>query len=164
MISQFSSKCHTSLCIVNNLQQYIFNSCIQSFGHYVFCIWHKSTIYCSYFCLYAQLCLIPRDPMNCSPPGFSLHEIFQTRTLEWVAISYSRGSSLPREWTHIPCISCNIRWIIDQCTTWKAHFALDNYLLKHLKMRKKYIFIFTFILIIIRILYNLFVDPNFCLA
>ena len=33
--------------------------------------------------------------MNCSLPGFSFHEIFQTRIVEWVAISFSRGSSNP---------------------------------------------------------------------
>ena len=33
------------------------------------------------------------DPMDCSPPGSSVHEIFQARILEWVAISFSRGSS-----------------------------------------------------------------------
>ena len=42
------------------------------------------------------------DPMNCSPPGSSVHRIFQARTLEWVAISSSRGSSWPRDPT---CIS-----------------------------------------------------------
>ena len=41
--------------------------------------------------------------MDCSLAGFSVHEISQTRILEWVAISYSRGSSQPRNWT---CISC----------------------------------------------------------
>ena len=38
-------------------------------------------------------------PWNCSPPGFSAHGIFQARILEWVAISFSRGSSQPRIWT-----------------------------------------------------------------
>ena len=33
------------------------------------------------------------DPMDCSPPGFSVHGIVQARILEWVAISFSRGSS-----------------------------------------------------------------------
>ena len=33
------------------------------------------------------------DPMDCSPPGPSVHGIFQPRVLEWVAISFSRGSS-----------------------------------------------------------------------
>ena len=39
-------------------------------------------------------------------PGSSVHGIFQARILEWVAISSSRGSSLPKDRTHIYCISC----------------------------------------------------------
>ena len=46
-----------------------------------------------------QLCLTLCDPMNCSPPGSSVHGILQARILEWVAISFSRGSSRPRDWT-----------------------------------------------------------------
>ena len=42
------------------------------------------------------------DPMDCSLPGSSVHGILQTRILEWVAISSSRGSSPPRDWT---CVS-----------------------------------------------------------
>ena len=37
----------------------------------------------------AQSCLIPIDPMDCSPPGSSIHGIFQARILEWVAIAFS---------------------------------------------------------------------------
>ena len=37
------------------------------------------------------------DPMDCSPPGSSVRRIFQARILEWVAMSFSRGSSHPRE-------------------------------------------------------------------
>ena len=37
--------------------------------------------------MFAQLCPILRDPMDCSPPGSSVHGIFQARILEWVAIS-----------------------------------------------------------------------------
>ena len=37
------------------------------------------------------------NPMDCSLPGFSVHGIFQARVLEWVAISFSRGSSGPRD-------------------------------------------------------------------
>ena len=44
------------------------------------------------------------NPMDCSLPISSVHGIFQTRVLEWVAISFSRGSSRPRDWTHISCI------------------------------------------------------------
>ena len=38
-------------------------------------------------------------PMDCSLPGFSVHGTFQAILLEWIAISYSRGSSQPRDWT-----------------------------------------------------------------
>ena len=44
-------------------------------------------------CMYAQLYLTFCDPMNCSPPGSSVHEILQARMLEWVVISSSRESS-----------------------------------------------------------------------
>ena len=44
-------------------------------------------------CSVAQLCLTLCDPMDCSPPGSSIHGIPQARMLKWVAISYSRGSS-----------------------------------------------------------------------
>ena len=43
--------------------------------------------------------------MDCSPPGSSVHEILQTRILEWVAIPFSRGSSQPRDWTLVSCIA-----------------------------------------------------------
>ena len=42
--------------------------------------------------------------MDCSPPGSSVHGIFQARVLEWVAISFSRKSSRPRDWTQVSCI------------------------------------------------------------
>ena len=45
------------------------------------------------------------DPMDCSPPGSSVHGIFQARILEWVAISFSRGSSRPMDQTQISCIA-----------------------------------------------------------
>ena len=39
-----------------------------------------------------QSCLTPSDPMDCSPPGSSVHEIFQARVLEWGAIAFSQKS------------------------------------------------------------------------
>ena len=44
------------------------------------------------------------DPMDCSLPGSSLHGILQARVLEWVAISFSTGSSQPRVQTRVSCI------------------------------------------------------------
>ena len=46
-------------------------------------------------CVCCQLCLTLCDPIDCSPPGSSVHGISQARILEWVAISFSRGSSWP---------------------------------------------------------------------
>ena len=43
--------------------------------------------------------------MDCNLSGFSNHGIFQARVLEWVAISFSRGSSWPRDWTYVSCIA-----------------------------------------------------------
>ena len=52
-----------------------------------------------------QSCLLTLcDPMNYSPPDSSVHGILQARTLEWVVIPFSRGSSWPRDQTKVPCI------------------------------------------------------------
>ena len=45
------------------------------------------------------------DPMDWSLPGSSVHGILQARILEWVALPFSRGSFLPRDWTWISCIA-----------------------------------------------------------
>ena len=49
----------------------------------------------------AQSCPTLCDPMDCSPPGSSVLGIFQARVLEWIAISFSRGSSRPRDRTRV---------------------------------------------------------------
>ena len=53
--------------------------------------------------LVIQSCLILFDPMDCSLPGSSSLGIFQAKILEWVAISFSRRSSRPRDQTRISC-------------------------------------------------------------
>ena len=60
---------------------------------------------CAQSCLCVQLCLILCHPVNCSPPGSSVQGISQARILEWVAISSSRGSSWPRDWSHSSCLA-----------------------------------------------------------
>ena len=52
--------------------------------------------------------------MDCRPPGSSVHVILQARIPEWVAISYSRGSSQPRDRAQVSCISCIGRQILYQ--------------------------------------------------
>ena len=64
-----------------------------------------------------QLCPTLCYPMDCSPPGSSVHWILQATILEWVAISFSRGSSQPRDQTHVSCIG---REILNHCATWEA--------------------------------------------
>ena len=51
--------------------------------------------------LVAQSCLTLRDPMDCIPPGSSVHGILQTKILEWVATPFSRGSPRPRDQTQV---------------------------------------------------------------
>ena len=62
--------------------------------------------------LSSQPCTTLFGPVDCSPLVSSVRGIFQTRILEWGAISYSRGSSQLMGWTHISCISCIGRQIL----------------------------------------------------
>ena len=50
-------------------------------------------------------CLTLCEPMDCNPPGSSVHEILQVRILEWFTISFSRGSSWSRDGTHVSCMA-----------------------------------------------------------
>ena len=53
-----------------------------------------------------QTCVTLCDPMDCSLPGSSVHGVLLARILAWVAMPSSRGSSLPRDQTHIYSGSC----------------------------------------------------------
>ena len=65
-----------------------------------------------------KLCLTLWDPLDCCRPGSSVHGIFQTRILEWAVISYSRGSSQPRDQNRITCIG---KWVLYHCVTNNLH-------------------------------------------
>ena len=69
-----------------------------------------------------QLCLILSDPMDCSPPSSSVHGIFQASMFEWIVILSSRGSSWPRDQTHISYIFC-----LGRTATWEALLSADVY-------------------------------------
>ena len=60
------------------------------------------------------------DPLGCSPPGFSAHRIFQARILEWVAVSFSRRSSQPRDQTRISYNSCIGKQILYHWAGWEV--------------------------------------------
>ena len=70
-------------------------------------------------CVYA--CSVVSASMDCSPPGSSVHRISQTRILEWVAISSSRGSSWLRDRTCISFSFCIYRQILYHWAAWRAH-------------------------------------------
>ena len=59
-----------------------------------------------------QLCPTLCDPMECSPPGSSVHGIFQARRLEWVDISSPKGSSRPRDQTRLAHVSGICRLVL----------------------------------------------------
>ena len=71
---------------------------------------HTSSIHPHLFLsVHARSCSTLCDPMDCCLPGSSVHGIFQARILECVAISYSRGSSWPRDQNHArasPALAC----------------------------------------------------------
>ena len=71
-------------------------------------------------CMHTQSCPTLWEPMHCSPPGSSVHGIFQARILEWVAISY-RGIFLDQGLN--PCL---LHWQVDSLPlcTWEAHKEL----------------------------------------
>ena len=65
--------------------------------------------------VYAVTQLCPTLVAPCTLPGPSVHRTFLVRILEWVAISSSRGSSPPRSWTCVSCVSCIDRHILYHC-------------------------------------------------
>ena len=83
-------------------------------------------VYTSIFAVVAQLlsCVwLFWDSMDCNPPSSSVHGISQARILEWVAISFSSGSSWTRDQTHVSCIG---RWILYHWATWEALMSIYN--------------------------------------
>ena len=96
------------------------NNCMAGFLAYIWlCVCALRSV--------AQSCLTLCGPMGCSPPGSIVHEIFQARILQWVAISYSRGSSKPRDWTQVSCVSCIGRQILYHCIIWEAVNSVQSF-------------------------------------
>ena len=84
--------------------------------------------------LVVQPCLTLCDPMDCSPPGSSVHGIFQARVLEWVAIFFSRGSSQPRDRTWVS-------HIVSRCfTDWATREVMNIYFNFNFKLITNFFF------------------------
>ena len=95
-----------------------------------FSMWFHSIMHwlCTCACSVTQSCLTLCNPLGCSPPGSSVHGISQARTLESVAISYSRGSSRLWDRTCVSCISCTGRQILyhEHQLGNPMHWSLEN--------------------------------------
>ena len=80
---------------------------------------------CVCVCVRVPLCPTLCNPMDCNPPGSrDLCGISQARILEWVAISYPKGSAWPRDWIHVSCSSCIGRLFLYHCTIWEAQISV----------------------------------------
>ena len=73
-------------------------------------------------CSVTQSCPTLCDPMDCSPPGSSVHGIVPARILEWVAMPFSRASSQPRDRTQVSCTAGAIREALPMVTVIKNDF------------------------------------------
>ena len=76
-------------------------------------------------------------PTDCSLPGFSVHGILQARILEWVATLLPRGSSWPRDWTHVSYISCIGRQVLYTSVIWEKPIKEVDFTLSVLFTIKK---------------------------
>ena len=92
-ILQFEKECAASVAQVDMLDFFFF-SVVFTMPSWMFNLERERE-------MCAKSCLTPYDPMDCRPPGSSVHGIFQARILQWVAFSYSRESSPPKDLTHI---------------------------------------------------------------
>ena len=78
---------------------------------------------CVCVCVRTQSCPTLCDPLDYNLPSSSAHGISQAKILQSVATSYSKGSSWPRNLTHVFCISGIGRWILYDCTTQEAQYC-----------------------------------------
>ena len=103
---------------------------------------------CVCVCTVVQFCPTLFDPMDYSLPGSSVHGIFHARILEQVAISYSMGSSQPRNQTRISCISCIGRQIFffNHCPTLGSPLFKCPYLIQVSISLWWYVYIYTYTL------------------
>ena len=72
-----------------------------------------------------QLCPTLCDPMDCSPPGSSVQRILQAGILKWVVLSFSRGSSQPRDRTHVSMSPALAGRFFTISATWEAQGPLE---------------------------------------
>ena len=128
--SDFGAQENKSVTALLPLFPYLFSHEIMELNAMVlvFWMWHPVN----------QSCLTLCDPLNNSPPGSSVHGIFQTRILEWDAISSFKESSWPMYWPHICSVSCIGRQILYHCAPWEGQLNVE---LKPIFSRSSFTFI-----------------------
>ena len=109
----FSSLSFASCCVMGNCLLYSAKIELSAYSNYWITFYIPSFKIFQYTLLVAQMCPTLCDPRDCSPTGSSVHGTLQARLWEWVAISSSRESSWPRDWTHISCL---LHWQADSLT------------------------------------------------
>ena len=82
----------------------------------------------------AQSCLTLQDPMDCSPPGSSVHGIFQARVLEWGAIAFSGFLYSVRYFHYFYPVK---RYLVENCVLGKGNFIEKNYHLGDCQKQKQ---------------------------
>ena len=97
----------TEIQLVDNVCKFNINNVMI---WYMCILWNDYHNKAAVLCLVAQSCLTLCDPVDCSLPGSSVHGIFQASIKDWVVISFYRGSSQPRDQTHISYVS----WVADK--------------------------------------------------
>ena len=90
-----------------------------------FCIPCITCLSCAMLCFIIQSCLILCKPMDCSPPGSSVHGIFQVRIPEWVSMPSSRGI-FPTQGSYPSLPQC--RWILYPLKPWEAMGPSHSYI------------------------------------
>ena len=95
-------------------------------------LFYNVLLFPSVTCSVAQSCPTLCSSMDCSPPGSSAHGIFQARILEWVAISFSRESSQPRDQTRISYVSWLAGKFFTTCVTWEVQCKSAIIIYKHI--------------------------------
>ena len=96
MQNKSTKRCHLTRVRMAITEQSTNNKCGRGYGGLIFC--SQETTHCVSRSVLLTLC----DPMDCSPPGSSVHGILQARIPEWAAIPFSRGSSRPRSNPGLP--------------------------------------------------------------
>ena len=97
------------------------------------------TLHCRAYCCvsHSVMSWLSCDPINCSPPGSSVHGISQARILEWVAISFSRGFSCPRDQTQVSTSAFQADYLpLSHLSSPLQWLHLDKYLLEQENAKK----------------------------